>query len=66
MPKRLLDCCVLDFRAFSKTDLLGFIQKSENCIAVCEMIDTLQRNISSQYYCKSEAFRYGRIFPSEK
>ena len=47
MPKRLLDCFVLDFRAFSKTDLLGSIQKGENCIAVCEMIGTLQRNISS-------------------
>ncbi|WP_294827747.1 DUF1016 N-terminal domain-containing protein [uncultured Gemmiger sp.] len=29
-------------------------------------VHTLQRNIFSQYYCKSEAFRYGRIFPSEK
>ena len=47
MPKRLLDCCALDFRAFSKTDRLGSIQKSENRITACEMIDTLQRNISS-------------------
>lgn len=42
MAKRMLDCYASDFEAFTKTDLLESIAKSEGRVIACETIGSIQ------------------------